>query len=299
MKSITNFINCLILLSFLAVSCSGPHNYVVKAVRLMDKHCLFAEGQEWEAARKVALDSRPENMEEAHDAVKAALAVAGGKHSFVYPADRVKGDIANTEWEMPSVEIDGNNIAKIKLPPFHGNREEGIRYANSVIDAIPDGIAGAMIDLRHNTGGNMYPMIAAIHRFISDADKMLRFRSRERTQWLPLQYVCSGAGVEMKSCLDCPVAILTDSLTASSGEATLICFRGLENVKTFGCATAGYASANTPFAMPDGSSLVLTTGCDVARTGEVFCDEPIAPDFPTGTPEADAVSWLIDFGKNN
>jgi len=278
---------------FLAISCSGPHSYVVKAVRLMDKHGLFAEGQEWEAAKKVAFNSKPQNLDEAHEIVKGALAVAGGKHSFIYPADMVNEDATNTAWEMPSVEIDENNIAKIKLPPFRGNREEGIKYANSVIDEIPDDIAGVVIDIRHNTGGDMYPMIAAVHRFISNGDKMLRFRSRKRTQWIPLSYVCNGAGVEVKSLIDCPVAILTDSLTASSGEATLLCFRGQDNARTFGTETAGYASANTPFAMPDGSSLVLTTGCDVARTDEVFCDEPITPDVPTSSPEADAVSWLL------
>jgi len=260
----------------------------------MDKHGLFAEGQEWETAKKAALNSKPENLDDSHKIVKRALAVAGGKHSFIYPADMVNKDAANTEWEMPSVKIDENNIAKIKLPPFQGNREERIKYANSVIDAIPDDIVGVMIDIRHNTGGNMYPMIAAVHRFITDGDKMLRFRSRKRTQWVPLPYVCSGAGVKVKTHIDCPVAILTDSLTASSGEATLLCFRGQKNSKTFGGETAGYASANTPFTMPDGSSLVLTTGCDVARTDEVFCDEPIAPDVPTLNPEADAMNWLLN-----
>jgi hypothetical protein len=44
--------------------------------------------------------------------------------------------------------------------------------------------------------------------------------------------------------------------------------------------------------MPDGSSLVLTTGCDVARTGEAFCDDPIAPDVSTETPLEDALAWL-------
>jgi len=152
----------LIIISlFLAVSCSGPQNYVSKAVRLMDKHGLFAEGQEWEVAKKVALDSKPENQDEAYEIVKKALTVAGGKHSFIYPADMVNKDAANTEWEMPSVKIDENNIAKIKLPPFQGNREEGIKYASSVIDAIPDDIAGVMIDIRHNTGGNMYPSMGS------------------------------------------------------------------------------------------------------------------------------------------
>lgn len=46
-----------------------------------------------------------------------------------------------------------------------------------------------------------------------------------------------------------PIAILTDEWTASSGEAVLLAFRGMENVRTFGAANAGYAGVNmvTPF----------------------------------------------------
>jgi len=83
-----------------------------------------------------------------------------------------------------------------------------------------------------------------------------------------------------------------DLWTGSSGEATLLCFRGLENTRTFGIPTAGYASANQSVPMSDGYLLVITTGCDVARTGEVFCDDPISPDVETGTPLEDAIAWI-------
>ena len=42
----------------------------------------------------------------------------------------------------------------------------------------------------------------------------------------------------------------------------------------------------------DGAQLVLTTGCDVARTGEVFCDDPIVPDVLTSCPLEEAVEWI-------
>lgn len=37
---------------------------------------------------------------------------------------------------------------------------------------------------------------------------------------------------------------------------------------------------------------MLTTGCDVARTGEVFCDDPIEPDVLTEKPLEDALEWI-------
>ena len=74
-------------------------------------------------------------------------------------------------------------------------------------------------------------------------------------------------------------------------------FSGKQNtpegyVRTFGTPTAGYASANIVKALADGYTLLITTSCDMARTGEIFCDAPIEPDVLTQTPLKDAVAWI-------
>jgi len=276
----------------LIVSCGDANQqYVRKAIRVMDKQGLFAEGADWESAKAEALSAKPGSMEEAQELVRSAAKVAGGKHSFLQLAGDVVAD-ATSEWPAPEVTLQEGGIPVISLPPFSGNHDEGVKYALAVLSAIPEDIPGVVIDLRGNTGGNMYPMIAAVHRFLPADDETLRFRTRSRTQWIPLSYAVQMAGVQQQSRIECPVAILTDSLTASSGEATLICFRGLDYVRVFGGPTAGYASANQPFPLPGGDHLVLTTGCDVARTGEVFCDDPIEPDVLTDTPLEDALEWI-------
>ena len=162
-----------------------------------------------------------------------------------------------------------------------------------MLDALSktETLPGAIIDLRGNTGGNMYPMIAAVHRFLPD-DVILRFKSRRFSQSITKDFILRSVGIDAQPKIDCPVAILTDGNTASSGEATLLCFRGLDNVRTFGTPTAGYASANSPYPMPDGSKLVLTISCDMARTGEIFCDDPIEPDLATDQPLEEALAWL-------
>ena len=276
----------------LVVSCGDANRqYVRKAVSVMDKQGLFAEGTDWAAVRAEALSARPASLEQAQEIVRAAAKVAGGKHSFLQLEGSVVSD-ATSEWPAPEVAIVEGGIPVISLPHFSGNQAEGVRYASTVLSALPEKVHGVVIDLRGNTGGNMYPMIAAVHRFLPNDDEALRFRTRSRTQWIPLSYAVQSAGVQQQSRIECPVAILTDSLTASSGEATLICFRGLDDVRVFGGPTAGYASANQPFPLPGGDHLVLTTGCDVARTGEVFCDDPIEPDALTDTPLEDALEWI-------
>ena len=280
----------IVATAILAVACADANRtYVRKAVRIMDKKGIFAQGAEWESARESALAATPASIEEAQTIVREALKVAGGKHSFLKTEASVTED-ATSEWPNPGVKIE-DGIAIVTLPPFSGNQEAGVRYAQCVLDAVPDNIRGAVIDLRNNTGGNMYPMIAAVHRFMAD-DDILRFRSRKGTQWVQLSYVIQGAGVGRKERIGCNVALLTNEWTASSGEAVLLCFRGLDYARSFGQPTAGYASANTPFGLADGAQLVLTTGCDVARTGEVFCDDPIDPDVLTDKPLEDALQWL-------
>lgn len=286
-------ISIILAAMLLMVSCGDSNRqYVRKAIRIMDKQGLFAEGAEWEATKAEALSAKPESLEEAQDIVLAAAKVAGGKHSFLQLAGSVISD-ATSEWPAPEVTFPESGIPIVSLPHFSGNRDEGIKYASAVLSAIPEDIPGVVIDLRGNTGGNMYPMIAAVHRFLPNDDETLRFRTRERTQWIPLSYAVQTAGVTQQSRIECPVAILTDDHTASSGEATLICFRGLDYVRVFGSPTAGYASANQPIPLPGGDHLVLTTGCDVARTGEVFCDDPIDPDVQTETPLEDALTWIL------
>lgn len=288
MKRISFFLAAILLFA----SCGDANRqYVRTAIRIMDKQGLFAEGPDWESARAGALEATSASLEDAQEIVRTAVKVAGGKHSFLQLAGSVAAD-ATSEWPAPEVSFQEGGIPVVSLPPFSGNHEEGVKYASAVLSAIPEDIPGVVIDLRGNTGGNMYPMIAAVHRFIDKGDEMLRFRTRGRTQWIPLSYAVQMAGVHQLSHIECPVAILTDSNTASSGEATLICFRGLDYVRVFGNPTAGYASANQPFTLPGGDHLVLTTGCDVARTGEVFCDDPIEPDVPTDTPLEDALAWI-------
>ena len=86
--------------------------------------------------------------------------------------------------------------------------------------------------------------------------------------------------------------MLTSRVTASSGEATLIAFRGLGRAATFGGPTAGYATGNLVFELADGAKLLVANVADADRAGRVYGDRPIAPDFPAPDPEAAAGKWL-------
>ena len=202
---------------------------------------------------------------------------------------------------MPTVEVGADDILVITIPPYCSSSKMAQPYAEKVITALKERFCkGVVVDLRGNIGGDMGPMIAALSPLLPDG-QMLFFNIRGRLQPVILKEGrTSGGGspmnVESFKVKDIPIAVLQDSLTASSGEMTLIAFRGLANVKTFGSPTAGYCSCNTSFTLYDGAVMQLTTGVVQARTGEEFCEDPILPDVSTDNPVDVAKSWICGSG---
>lgn len=274
---------------------STPYGYVKSSIRIIDQYALYADA-DWSVERKTYLAQAKNinNLEEAHELVKSALAVAGGKHSTLLAPVT---DTTTYEELAPEAYMLENGIVYVKLPAHTGVKVSDQDYTHAVLDFLQDHLdaAGVVIDLRDNSGGNMYPMISALAPLLPDG-VLLSFRTRKRTSPITLDYVVRSMGLTLSEITrfpeNTPVAILTNDMTGSSGEATLLCFRGLDNARSFGTPTAGYASANQTFPMSDGYRLVVTVGSDVARTGEVFCDDPIDPEVQTETPLEDAISWI-------
>jgi C-terminal processing protease CtpA/Prc len=63
----------------------------------------------------------------------------------------------------------------------------------------------------------------------------------------------------------------------SSGEAVAIAFRGRPRTRSFGLPTGGLSTSNGALALPDGSTIMLTTAVDVDRTGRRYGDK-VEPD---------------------
>ena len=280
---------------------STPKGYVRHCVRLLDASALYADTPEWSAKKSeiLAATKSLSSMDDAHAAVDEAARVAGGKHSSL--REPVK-DTTSYQEVAPEVVVLDDNILHIVLPAHMGVKVSDSDYVHTVLDFLQEhsDAKGVVLDLRGNTGGNMYPMIASISPLLPDGT-VLRFKSRKRTIPVFLEAVVQSQGLTTggieKLPSSTPVALLTDDMTASSGEATLLCFRGLDYARSFGAPTAGYASANTPYELADGYSLVITQSCDLARTGEVFCDDPIEPDVNTDTPLEDAIAWIVSSAR--
>lgn len=279
----------------------SAQTYGKNALATIDKNGIFASGDEWKSTYDECLKmiENAESYEDTYAALTKALSAGGGKHSMLMTKSESQNTAESYDDVLPTVSLDGD-IAIIKLPDFLGTAEAGQKYAKVAEDFIHENrgkIKGVVLDLRGNTGGDMGPMATAVSSLLPDGELVYyHYRSYDIPVTLK-NGVISNAGTGGKSLypdekLNVPVAILTDNMTASSGEALTLCFRGLDNVKTFGAPTAGYTSVNMLYNMYDGAQMYLTVAFDKARTGEIFEETPIEPDVSTDFPLEAALEWL-------
>ena len=278
---------------------NNPQQYATYALDLIELYGIYADKPEFAQARKDAevkvKDAK--TVKDTYSVLNDVARVAGGKHStFRPPEDNISGTKDNTE--LPKVTA-ADGIVTAKLPSL-ASGPVGQEYADTAAKGLVDNMpksCGAIIDLRGNDGGDMGPMLAGVSSLLPDGTVM-QFKNRYTTTDVKIDgSSVTGGGTNTTAAskgkfTDKPVAILTNKDTASSGEATVLSFRGLSNARTFGQPTAGFTSANVPIEMPDGASLVITMAKDVARTGEEFAEEPINPDVTTDKPAEEAAAWL-------
>lgn len=279
----------------------SAERYGKDALATIGKNGIYSGSDEWKSTYEECLKmiENAESYEDTYPAIKKALSVCGGKHSILMTKSESQSTSDSYDEVLPTVSLNGD-IAVIKLPDFLGTAEAGRKYAKVAEDFIHenrDKINGVVLDLRGNTGGDMGPMATAVSSLLPDGELMYyHYRSYDVPVTLK-DGVISNAGTGGKSLypdekLKVPVAILTDHMTASSGEALTLCFRGLENVKTFGAPTAGYTSVNMLYSLYDGAQMYLTVAFDKARTGEIFKETSIEPDVATDSPLEAALEWL-------
>ena len=157
--------------------------------------------------------------------------------------------------------------------------------AASLADLETQNPGGWIVDLRGNTGGNMWPMLTGIGPILGDGAVGSFVAAGGNVTWFYKDGETgtrNPAGLETVSLtlqegpvLQSPtaaVAVLVDGSTASSAEAIAIAFHGRPATRFFGTNTAGKSTAVQPFKLDDGAELYLTTAIDADRTGQAFPD---------------------------
>lgn len=163
-----------------------------------------------------------------------------------------------------------------------------------------------IIDLRKNTGGNCWPMLAGVGPllgngvcgyFISEEERVA-ISYRDGAAYHGRHPRCSVSKAYTPRLGNKWIAVLTGPKTSSSGEIVALAFKQMNQVYFYGEPTAGFTTANATYTLSDNSMLVVTVCREADRTGAIQYGKIIPHDVITPTTAADdvvkkkAVMWL-------
>jgi carboxyl-terminal processing protease len=275
----------------------------------MEQHSINRRKIDWATLRTRAFERAVASQvpAETYMAIRLALMELGDEHSFFsIPEEAQAVDDGSQPLTLPSGVLLPDRIALIEVPAFTGNEAQALSYAeeaHAVIAKLDQANpCGWIVDLRNNTGGNMWPMLAGIGPVLGDG--MAGAFADLDDHRIEYGYYAGAARIGQETVITVTtpyhlraamptVAVLTNSNTASSGEAITVAFRGRPDTRSFGQATFGVSSGNEGFPLSDGAFIYLTTSVLADRTG-VRYGQRILPDTVVVESREAAAKWLLE-----
>ncbi len=266
-----------------------------EALTLMQQHYYKKDSVSWDdliTSAKIRLNSSTD-CETAHEIVQWCFRQLKERHSFIMPASRATMYNGNINSGTPLTlkqlagpirqELIDETIAYIDVP-WLSSADESIctSYADSLQQMIAGfgkmGVTKWIIDLRHNTGGNCWPMLAGlgpllgngIHGYFISSNEKIAFSYKDGSVLQGKYKRCTVRNPYTLPDAQHKIVIITGSSTASAGEIVAIAFKGKNNVAFCGEPTAGLTTANATYTLSDGSMLVLTVCKEADGTGKIY-----------------------------
>ncbi|GAA4311300.1 S41 family peptidase [Nibribacter koreensis] len=312
MKKYPFLLTLALMLSTAGFGQNNPYNivdsvktYFDKGLEVMEENALNRGQVNWLELRQAAyakakgaktyedvLPVYPFLFEQLND-YHGWLTYKGKTYAWNKKRDQAKNPAVQVELKKkPGVQVRllKNGIGYILIP---GNSDFGMKNVNRNAQAIkdsiskihPDKVKGWIIDLRLNTGGNMYPMLGGLADIIGDgpAGGFVTAEGQPDEQWSVqggnfyvnnAQATKATASTSVKP--NVPVAVLLSNMTASAGEAVAIALQGRPNTQFIGETTYGLTTANLGFPLNKDSGINLAVLYEADRKGILYKDH-IAP----------------------
>jgi len=294
--------------------------YLDNAIAILRQNHINSDKADWaqliaQAHAEIAGAQKPDDT---YPAIRHLVAELGEKHSFFKPpptqaevdAAKKAGPTGVTPGtEMPIGTLLDGRVGVVRLPGLDtigpGGPARGQAYSAALRTALQTfdkaALCGWIVDLRDDTGGNMWPMLAGLDPLLGPAPfGFFVAKGDVRVPWTrtlggivpsPMQVAAPPAFALNQAAA--PVAILIGPKTASSGEMTALALIGRPKTRTFGSDSGGFLSANVPIPLSDGAHLVVTESLVADRMGKVYSGT-IQPDTAAGAEGAEeaAKGWI-------
>ncbi len=294
---------------------------------MLEKESLYRDRVDWPVIR-ARLKAAQADPAKAREVLQEATGRSSGGHGLWISATQLHGTAQRLERSngaagpasgpIRPVEALDPRIGRVEIggyavmqgPAAHQQMKERAQRWQAIIrDQDTGSRCGWIVDLRGNTGGNMWPMLlgaAPLLRTtpgaIEDVGSFATAEGPSRWQLTPssvrlgkrVRVDLGAPGYQLKH-PGAPVAVLIGPRSASSGEASVLAFRGRPQTRSFGQPTAGLSTANEMRPLVDGSALLLTTSVMQDRRGggdglKIEPDQRTDGDAATA---AAAQAWLL------
>jgi carboxyl-terminal processing protease len=253
-------------------------NYLSEVLNIMRKNSVTRNNVDWGNIESEVntLAANVNTIKDTFPAITKALELIGTHHSFLRSSS---GDLLayhstlNCEQSFEINEPFIENIGYLKVNGFSSDNDGAIKnfatnIQNSIAQQDNENLLGWVVDLRDNTGGNMWSMIAGLGPFFDETvlghfidvdENFVSWGYENGSSLIGNRKIVTVDEPYLLLNLLPKIAILSSNRLASSGEATLIAFKKQFNVRVFGTDTCGLSTANKMFKLSDGSELILTT----------------------------------------
>lgn len=285
--------------------------YLDEILQIMKSYSINTSRIDWGGFRAevVASAGAAQTMSDAYRGIEVALRLLNDTQSYYTGRDgRTLGPppVGGCSAQSPITPPLPDTVALVRVTSCDCDGNVATQFAESIQRSIRTadrpGLSGWIVDLRGNFGGNMWPMIAGVGPILDEAiigwivynD---REYEREYRNGAAQSFGDIFAQVAAPYTLMRPnpkVAVLTDGVVASSGEAITVYFRGRPNTRSFGTPTCGHHHLQQAFRLSDGATLYLASSQHADRTkrqysGRIEPDEFVAD---PGEMVSRAVAWL-------
>jgi len=294
-----------------------------EAFVLMQKNYYRKDYIDWDSLRiagRNKLQSRG-NCTDAYETINWCFQQMREKHSFIMPtlkAAEYNNDRSRLATATPLNKLVGkitgewleDSTAYITIPWVSTTDEEicsmiadSIQQIIALLDTRP--INQWIVDIRNNSGGNCWPMIAGAGPLLGEGICGYFIRNNEK---VPISYKngIASQGKSPRCSVPNPyklrstknkIIVLTNNSTSSSGEIVTLAFKGKSDTFFYGEPTAGYTTANATYTLSDNSMLILTVCQEADRTGKVyngriFPDVTVASSTISDSIRDAAIDWL-------
>ncbi|MBC5994169.1 S41 family peptidase [Pontibacter cellulosilyticus] len=277
--------------------------YLDTVLTVMSQQSLYKHQVDWQKLRQDLhhQTANAKTVKELKPVFASVFASLNDQHSVIYyknmqvsildpmallPQDEQSKQLTERvmkgEFKLRSEVLDGKygyilipqmNMPQDKIPAF----AEKVRQ--KLCELNPGNLDGWIVDLRVNTGGNMYPMATGIGPLVGDGmvggamDADNKQTSTWRMinanfaydDWKPTD-LTKNCEVKKKV----KVAVLIGPHTASSGETLAVMFKGRQSTRFFGKPSMGLTTSNAWLQLTDDFVLNVSTAYYADRNKKVY-----------------------------